>query len=170
MGTYHYFYGHFPISYARNTNTMASHQQVWVDRVKMMDLRIGTDGGGANVGIIFYDAWSVMWETPGGGHAILGNSPKRTLVLIGFNFGILWYPKMPWTIPWNIRWFIGGFTALPERHVHPNVHHVRWLRDAFLEEQRYRSYRSPAKRAMAAMDPLIDKLLPGKKIMNYRTG
>ena len=61
MGTYHYFYGHFPISYARNTNTMASHQQVWVDRVKMMDLRIGTDGGGANVGIIFYDAWSVMW-------------------------------------------------------------------------------------------------------------
>ena len=63
--------------------------QVYVDLVRMLDLRLGTSGGGANAGITFYDAWQAWWRfvqkqtgfwvtknhTP-----ILGDQPK-TVVL-----------------------------------------------------------------------------------------
>jgi hypothetical protein len=54
--------------------------EVWVDRVKMMDLRIGTEGGGANVGITFYDARRHV-VNPTGCHAIKGNWPQNHGIL-----------------------------------------------------------------------------------------
>ena len=60
--------------YHRTITEVCSQIEVYLDRVKLLDLRLGTAGGGSAPGIIFYDSFEGIAV---GGNELSNQEPSQ---------------------------------------------------------------------------------------------